>query len=164
MYRFASAAYAATARLALTGTELQAEVLFASARRIQAMLEGWPASQNECDGVLDHATRAWSLILGDTLDDESLPEDGQQAAAHLARTVFDALQGAMEEPSQGTLMHLMRVTSRYALALRRASQPQDLATIKLMQRVRGKISLDTRSIELMPAKAESLQRNRLASA
>jgi len=164
MYRFASAAYAATAKLALTGVELQAEVLLASARRIQEVLEAWPASRNECDGVLDHATRVWSLILGDALDDETLPDDGRQAAAHLARSVFGALQDAMEAPSQGTLTHLMRVTSRYALALRRASQPQDTTKAKLMQRFRARTSPETRIVSFMPAKAESLQRNRLASA
>jgi hypothetical protein len=158
MYQFASAAYAATARLALAGTELQADVLFASARRIRELLECWPAQDSDVEAVLDHAARVWSIILGDVLEDPDMPAAGQETAARLAHAVFPALQAAAATPDREALLNLLRITYRYAQALRQASEDQGVATKPtLFQKLRTPTSRQARGSFQTSAMVESIK-------
>ena len=103
-------------------------------------------------------------MLGDVLDDEEMPQEGQDAAARIAGTVFDALHAAVESPSEETLTRLVRITARYAQALRRASTPTETRKRTLAERLRARSSSPARNDGREHAKAESVHADRRATA
>lgn len=127
MFQHAAAAYAATARLVLSGPELDAQVLIGSAGRLQRLLDQWPPTRSELDAALDHAGRVWAVIVGDALEapGDSDP-DLARAVAAVGRDVFERIDRIGRTGSLADVVALVRLARLLAGRLRgEHEQPDD---------------------------------------
>src|SRR5262245_54477099 len=115
----AAQAYGKVSKQTSSPRDLEAELLLKAAARLQALSDGWDASQGQIEEALLYNRKLWSIFLTTvTRNDNPLPAAVRQNVANLGVFVMSQTMSIMTEPKREKLGALININRELAAGLR----------------------------------------------
>ena len=117
--RYASEAYAKTAKQVSDPRKLEAELLLKAAARLQAVRDTWSDEPKGLGEALHYNRRLWTVFLDAVLkDDNRLPVDVRENIANIGMFIMGETFSLMTKPKPEHLTPIININRSIAAGLR----------------------------------------------
>jgi flagellar biosynthesis activator protein FlaF len=114
-----AAAYAHTAKVTLSGRDLEAQLLLRAAARLSAVHEGWPQTSGDLSPALVYNRKLWTVFATSaTRPENPLPNALKSNIANLALFIFTRQLDIEQAPAPEKLRALISINKEVATGLR----------------------------------------------